>query len=280
MAGEQQGNPNPPDPNAAAEKGQQQQGEQQKTWLDGAPEPLKANKSLTKFKDPYALGEAYVNLESMLGKRFEDHLKPDAPDEIKGRVRAAMGVPEAANGYEDPKLPEGVEITNKELLGGFKEAAFKAGLSKTQAGALMGWYLEQEMGQVAGAEAEIKASYEAGEKALKGEWGAAYDYKVGLCQSVVATLGPDFKAALDETGAGNDPRVVKALTKVGEILSEEGILKPVTEARGPKQAAEEYAKLQAEALKDPKHPWMNKNHPEHDAWVRKMAGLAQEAWTN
>lgn len=108
------------------------------------PETLRGHKSLEKFKTPADVAQAYANLEGAFGKKFEEHLKPDADPEIRARVRSALGVPEAPNGYEDPPVPEG-RVLDANITGGFKEQAHKLGISKSAAKGLMEWYLGMEL---------------------------------------------------------------------------------------------------------------------------------------
>src|SRR5678815_578657 len=161
------------------------------SWI---PQELRGNASLAKFKTADDALKAYVNLESAFGKKFEDHLKPDADPAVQARIRATMGVPEAPNGYEDVKVPEGYEL-DKGIVGSFKETAFKAGLSKAQAGALQEWFIGQHLETNTSALAQRAAEKEAALAELDKRWGAAKPRNVAMIQQLVAEHGgADVKA--------------------------------------------------------------------------------------
>lgn len=257
------GNPNPnqnPDPKGAdAPTG----------WL---PQSLRGEASLSKFKSQEDALKAYVNLESAFGKKFEEHLKEDADPTIKARLNAARGVPEAPIGYEDPKTPEGYEI-DKGIVGSFKEVAFKAGLGKGQASLLQDWFIEQHLNANT---SEMQGRVQAKEAALAEldkRWGAAKTRNVAMIQQLVAEHGgADVKAALDETGAGNDPRVLEFLAKMAGKMSEDNLMVPAPGGLTVEDASKEMQTMRAQ---DQKSAYWNSSHPGHKQAVERMQFLTQ-----
>jgi hypothetical protein len=253
------GNPNPsPTPEATAA-----------SWI---PQDLRGNASLTKFKTADEALKAYVNIESAFGKKFEEHLKPDADPAVQARIRTAMGVPEAANGYEDVKVPEGYQVDTG-IVGSFKETAFKAGLSKAQANSLQEWFIGQHLEQNTNLAASKVAEKEAALVELDKRWGAAKSRNVAMIQQLVAEHGgADVKAALDETGAGNDPRVLEFLARMAGKMAEDNLITPTA---GGLTVADALKEMQTIRATDQKGAYWNKDHAGHKAAVERMQYLTQ-----
>jgi hypothetical protein len=55
---------------------------------------------------------------------------------------------------------------------------------------------------------------------LHAEWGGAFEKKLEAARLVTKRIGPAFERQLDETGLGNDPRLIKRLAEVGAPLLE------------------------------------------------------------
>ncbi len=244
-------------------------------WI---PQDLRGHKSLAKFKSPEEVAKAYVNLESAYGKRFEEYLKPDAPEEVRSRVRAAMGVPGAAEEYDNPSVPEGVTVDDG-IVKSFKGKAHELGVPKAQAKALMDWYVAQELDRATRLQAEAAQEKERSMKALREKWGAAADRNIGMAQRVVAEYGgADLKAALDETGAGNHPAVLAFLARLGQTLAEDNLIDAKVVTTSVEDAKKEIAAIKSAAMKDRNHPWVNKKHPEHAAVLARMSALHEIAY--
>ena len=239
------------------------------SWI---PQELRGSASLTKFKTADDALKAYVNLESAFGKKFEEHLKEDADPSVKARLRAAMGVPEGANGYEDARVPEGYEV-DKGIVGSFKETAFKAGLTKPQANALQEWFIGQHLEQNTAQAAARVAEKEAALVELDKRWGAAKNRNVAMIQQLVSEHGgADVKAALDETGAGNDPRVLEFLARMAGKMAEDNLITPHAGGLTVEDARKEMLAMRSG---DQKSAYWNSSHAGHKEAVARMQYLTQ-----
>lgn len=243
-------------------------------WI---PEDLRSHKSLTKFKEPGDVAKAYVSLESMLGKRIEVP-GDDATPEAKAAWRAKIGVPETPDGYDRPEAPEGVKL-REDLFADARNKFHEVGISKAQAKVMTDWFINKELEMASGFQQEYARQKEEGMKALDKQWGAAAPRNIALCQRVVAEMGgPELKAALNETGAGNDPRIVSFLAKIGRTLEEDNLIAPVQVGVDEKGAAAEITKIRSERMAAKgKHPLDDKKHPEHAAMKKKYNDLFQIA---
>ena len=238
-------------------------------WL---PQALRGEASLTKFKSQEDALKAYVNLESAFGKKFEEHLKEDADPSVKARLNAARGVPEASIGYEDVKVPEGYEV-DKGIVGSFKETAFKAGLTKSQANSLQEWFIGQHLDQNTAQAAARVQEKEAALAELDKKWGAAKTRNVAMIQQLVAEHGgADVKAALDETGAGNDPRVLEFLARMAGKMAEDNLITPTAGGLTVEDARKEMMTIRSG---DQKSAYWNQSHPGHKQAVERMQYLTQ-----
>lgn len=239
------------------------------SWI---PEGLRENKSLGKFKNPGEVAQAYVNLEQHLGKRFEPPGE-DATPEARAEWRKKTGVPDTVEGYENPTIPEGVTLDDG-LVSNFKKRAHEIGISGRDAKALMEWFVSEEIARSSAMEsqtAEAKANALAD---LKKKWGAAADQNIAYCQRAINDYGgADLVAALNETGAGNDPRVIQFLAKIGRTMGEHNLIPAHDIGMTTANARDEIAKIRTASATDRKHPYRDASHPEHKKVVARMKEL-------
>ena len=269
MADENAGTPAPETP--AGNPQPTPQPEPQQPVASWIPQELRGSASLTKFKTADDALKAYVNLESAFGKKFEEHLKEDADPSVKARLRAAMGVPEGASGYEDVKVPEGYEV-DKGIVGSFKETAYKAGLTKAQANSLQEWFIGQHLEQNTAQIAARVQEKEAALAELDKRWGAAKNRNVAMVQQLVSEHGgAEVKAALDETGAGNDPRVLEFLARMAGKMAEDNLIQPTAGGLTVEDAKKEMQAIRS----DPKSPYWHKEHAGHKQAVERVQYLTQ-----
>lgn len=138
---------------------------------------------------------------------------------------AAVGVPESPDGYD---LPEGAEA--------FRAKAHEMGLSQDAATTLYSWYAEATSEATKARAAEV-------EKQLRSEWGAKYDANVASVQRFMQQhADEDFRSYLEETGLGNDPRLVKVVLKMAQGMSTDRLVDGNAKS-GARSDAEKLAEL-------------------------------------
>ena len=127
--------------------------------------------------------------------------------------------------YEAITVPEGFEL-DAALMDRAKPIFEEIGI-KDQAGAqrLVDFFSEIQ-GEAAAASASlIQATHTEWLSSIKTEWGADYESNLGIAAKAVGALGGDeLKAALNVTGAGNNPAIIKAFQKVGKLISEDQLV--------------------------------------------------------
>lgn len=239
------------------------------SWI---PEGLRENKSLSKFKTPADVAQAYVNLEQHLGKRFEAPGE-DATPEQRAEWRKKIGVPDTADAYENPAVPEGVTLDDS-LVSSFKKRAHEVGISAKDAKALMDWFVSEEMSRASALESQTNEAKSNALADLKKKWGAAADQNIAYCQRAINDFGgPDLVAALNETGAGNDPRVIQFFAKIGRTMGEHNLIPAHDIGMTTSNARDEITKIRSAAAGDRKHPYRDSSHPEHKKIVARMKEL-------
>ena len=91
------------------------------------------------------------------------------------------------------------------------------------------------------------------EVALRNEWGANYDAKLGRANRALQSLGGDaLVEKLDQSGFGRDAAMVRAWAAVGDMMMQHGMITGDT-LRGitPEQALSQIAELNQELLSKP-----------------------------
>lgn len=164
------------------------------------------------------------------GGQGEAGAKPDgeAGEKPGDKGETKTGAPETY----DFKAPEGVEQLDSQLVETFTPLAKELGLSNEQAQKLVDIapQIQQRMAQQQ-AEAwgkqletwvgEVKADKDIGGDNLPASMASA--------QKVMQQFGtPELKEALEQTGMGNHPELVRLFVKVGKAISEDGIVAGVS----------------------------------------------------
>jgi hypothetical protein len=241
------------------------------------PEKLKGHKSLEKFKTAEDAINGYLNLESAYGKKFEENLKDDAAPEVKARVNSALGVPESADAYEFVEIPKD-QALDPSIVGSFKEAGHKLRLSKSQFKGISEWYVDKELERQQRAAHERAESEKKGMESLNKDWGAATERNVALVQQLVAEVaGKDVAEYLNTSGMTNDARMVRFLHGLALKLAEDKMITPNPVGLSTDDAKAELAKIRAAAAADKKHPYTDRDHPEHKRVVQRVHELYQLA---
>jgi len=146
------------------------------------------------------------------------------------------------------------------------------GLSDEHAGAVLDMYARQVAGAVAARRVET-------ESALKKEWGREYDGNMSVARMTAFGLGEEFCRMLDETGAGDDPRLIRALYKLGlerRARAEAG--ERASAATGKATTREQALAHIDKVRRNPKHPYNRPEDPRHAQAVEELAALYRVAY--
>ena len=189
------------------------------SWSEGLDEETRSYVTNKGWKEPTDILSSYRHLEKFAGgsKSLVEIPGENADEAARNAFYSRLGRPDAADKYEI-KMPEGA---SPEMTEWFKGAAFKHGLTQKQAESLytefngMTGTLGQQMQEQAARNSEAEL------KALKGEWGQAYDKMVDSGRRAVAALGYDQASlsALEEKMGTAE--MMKMFAKVGSKMGED-----------------------------------------------------------
>jgi hypothetical protein len=124
--------------------------------------------------------------------------------------------------YEDFTMPEGVE-PNSDLIGQFSTLASEGKLDQATAQKMVDLFAQTQADAMK-AMVDVHDGWlqEAREHPEYG--GKNFDANIAIAvQAIDALGGQDLKDALDETGAGNNPKVIKAFWDIGKMMNEDSI---------------------------------------------------------
>jgi rubrerythrin len=196
----------------------------------------------------------------------------DDDDEGWERVNAAFR-PENEDKYdfgEPPKLPDDLPY-DSELEKSFRNAAWQNGIHQRAAKNLYEQFVKVQMerhAQWSRAQQERKAELI---NDLQREAGAKYPVYVKRASSTIERYAdPDFKQYLDETGLGNDPRMIRFMARVGEDMAGETRLEGKPQQQGKPQDIEQAIRKFEE---DNKTALWDSTHPNHRALVAERSRL-------
>lgn len=239
---------------------------------EGVPEKFwDAEKGQIKTDD---LAKGYTNLEKLLSR--DKVPVPQGEDDTEGYERWIAAVrPESETAYEfgdPPALPDGIVYDN-DLEQSYRNAAFANGLHPNQAKALHEMFVKQTIEQhtqYAKLQQENRTKLT---NDLRREYGQQYpavERRAGGIMDKYAD--PDFRSYLDESGAGNDPRMIRFLDRIGRDMGGETRL--VKNETNAPQAADLDAAIANFTRKNEK-ALFDKTHPDHRRLVDERDKLFQ-----
>jgi hypothetical protein len=243
-----------------------------KSWLESLPDDIKSDPSLQMFKEPGALAKSWVNAQKMMGADKVILPNDKSTDEEWTAFYQKMGRPDAADKYEI-KGPDGKPVES-EITKGFKETAFKLGLSPKQVAGLAEW----NMGALSAAQEQQKNAelnqVKDSIKAYVEKVGGDDKYKARVDEARVAVralASPELSKFLKDTGLGSRPEMIDFFAELKGMMSEDKI----RDGTGIPLAGEDPAVLQREIdeIQDGKSPLWDMNHPNHSTYVQRRSKL-------
>lgn len=214
--------------NNSQEAGSPDQGNNTETQTSGGLQAalrkeLRGDERLGKFGNASELAEEFLNQSDKLSQAVTIPGENASEQELV-EFRRRLGVPEKPDEYEfEESLPE--EMQPKTFDKWYKETALGAGLSKEQAAALRKAFAEQYTAGIKEVQKHKQASLEKTQKELREKYGDKYEENIVKAQRVVKTLGGDeFVSYLEESGLGNDPRMVDAMVRFANLVSEDTLV--------------------------------------------------------
>lgn len=238
-------------------------------WTSGFSEELKSFVTGKGVRSAAELAAAFAKTDTDAAAL----IPPPKDGQWNDAARAKLGIPAKAEDYAltRPKLPDGVPYDDA-LEKAALPIAHKLGLTPHQLQGLVDFIADHRVGETAALTETLQARMNDAEQALRKDWGGAYERRVSLAGRMAKRFGGDgLIAALNESGFGNNPDLVRAFDQIASLVGEDTMKGDGTPSEPSVDAARaEIARIQGEAMKDPKHPWINAHHPEHEAQVERM----------
>jgi hypothetical protein len=243
-------------------------------WLpEGVDSDISLDPSLRAIKDLPSLVKSYVHAQKKMGVKGVQIPTKDSSREEWDAFYQKMGKPTTLEEYA-VQAPE-ENVVGEDFLNQFKQTAYEQNLLPDQAQAMFDFLNANGQSQLEAMETQKQEQVTAAIDGLKQEWGEAFDRNVHRAQVAVAEFGgDDLKAYLNETGLGNDPRLIKVFAKMGEQFMQEDTTNPEAKPAYAMSPDEAHAKINA-YLGDFDGPYYNSNHPDHKRTVDEVQKLWQ-----
>jgi len=245
-------------------------------WRASLPEEIRDHKSLGSIKDVGSLAKGYLHAQSMVGADKVPIPGQWATSDDWNAVYDKLGRPEDANGYE-LTMGDGVEA-DAGMVEWFKTTSHDVGLSGPQAQKLMTAYNDMQSSRTQQVTDAVAQTRNDAELELKREWGQAYDQRIGYASAVLQNFEAadisDLRLA-DGSLLGDNPAVVKLMSKVGQFIAEKTGEDSFAGSKGSGVMApdEAHSKLRDITAKD--SPYWSQRHPEHDWYVAEAMRLRE-----
>lgn len=190
-------------------------------------EGLRADATVAGTPDLDTFVKRAVETKAMVGKKLSDFApKPDWKPEQRAEWNKIVGVPESADKYH---VPDAALLAKsgmtKETLAEFYKHAHSNHIPADSVKATLDWYVGLAAKGAEAQEQQRKLAAEQEIATLKQEYGDKFDAKIGLMKAFLSKFGnDDLTKWADESGAGNNPGLVRALVKAGEAMLESSAL--------------------------------------------------------
>ena len=237
------------------------------------PEGLRDEPSLQTFDSVDKLAKSYVNAVKMIGGNPDNLISLPQEGESWDSFYNQLGRPEQADGYDFGEDVDGV-------LDDFKSFAHQNNFTQNQADNLLelfGDIQEEDAKNEEQAMEDLKVETTIG---LQRDWGKNYDGNLDYARRAYAQFGTaELTEVLDGSGFGNHPEMIKAFSKVGQLLGEEALA--VGTGLGRNQMSPQSAQEEIQALyrdKDFSKSYRDNKDPSHKTAMSKMDRLFKTAY--
>lgn len=248
-------------------------------WSQTLDAELRSLAEAKGWASPAEAVRSYQSLERLLGADKIALPGKDAAPEAWETVWQKLGRPAKPEGYSFGR-PAGAADYDEGLARWAREAFHKAGMPQRMAATLHDAFLQQHAARRQEAAATERRAQEDLEGTLARDWGPARDAKIAAARRAAETFadGPETIDRLEQ--AIGTAAVLKLFARIGETMAEDRILGAGNGAARltPADAEAEIRRVRNEAMKDPRHPLIDKTHPDHGRLVREMEGLYNAAF--
>lgn len=199
-------------------------------WIDAlVPEDLRHLGDYKPIVNVAQLAKEFGHAKTLIGRQGKGimPLSKEAGQTEREAYYAALGRPKAPEDYK-VVLPEDTPDDVKEQ---YQPVALKdafqvmhgLGLTPEQVQGVVAFDANRTREAIAKQQASDEAAYDEGMKLLRKEWGDAFDQKMRQANALIEKGVPEDKREGLLARWGNDPDLVRALSKMGELLLEDTV---------------------------------------------------------
>lgn len=231
------------------------------------------------YQSPEEVAKAHWSLEKMFGADRAGRTVVIPGDKAEAseldQFFSKLGRPETPDKYE-LELPEN---SDEKLVGWFKEAAHKHGLTNKQAKAFLSEYNAMVGGRAEETTREMQTRIAEEDATLKREWGAAFDQNLARAKQAAQTFGATAEQIDVIEKAMGKAGVMKLFANIGAKIGEGGMITPQSTQQFGGVLAPEQAQAKMNALKADKD-WLKAYLSGSKPHIAEMDQLMQWAYPN
>ncbi|HEY4161989.1 MAG TPA: hypothetical protein VGM59_02925 [Dongiaceae bacterium] len=242
-------------------------------WCAGFAPDVAAVVSAKGWKSPEEAVRSYMNLERQFGGDRLVVPTMESSDEDRQRFWAKLGRPASPDDYNFEKPSDGVSYDPAHAEW-FRGVAHRIGLTGEQAGTLHDAYIDRCRDCMSDPVGESEDSL----TQVRRAWGSAFPIRMAEARRALGAYvieDAELGAIADQIG---DVALMNLLAKIGRSLGEDTLVGGRAASAGGTDVRSEIRRMQAEARSDPRHPYLDRSHPEHDTTVRRMQSLFERAY--
>lgn len=190
-------------------------------WTRQLPLDLQSQDAFKQFGTIHDFARSYLDLQSKQEQAGVRVPGEGATDEEIAAFRQAMGIPEGPDGYEFEiqNVPEDVSFDE------FKQLAAEVGLTPQQAQKLVEWDMQRRASEKQQQDEQFKATRDEAIRHLQERHGDKWESKLEKALRLVEKAGgTELRQELNETGIGNNPKLIDTFIKLADMTSEDGIV--------------------------------------------------------
>lgn len=242
------------------------------SWLSSLDETYQQDPLINKFASANELAKSHISAQRMIGAdKVVIPGQSATPDEWRA-VYQKLGAPQDPANYE----LEQTDVFDETSFDAFKNKAYELGLSNQQAKEIAGLYADQVNTGRQVLEQRAEEVRFSGEQELRQQFGDHFDQRLEMARSASQTVMNENDLKIfsevqlaDGRLLGDHPAIVRAFTKVAELLGEDNLVGETTEmVMSSQDAKQRYNEVVQQGS-----PYWDKFHAEHQNYIDEALHL-------
>jgi hypothetical protein len=243
-------------------------------WADALDPALREVAAAKGWQTPDDAVRSYASLERLLGAEKIALPPANAPASDWDAVWDRLGRPKNGDGYNFAK-PAGYDAYSDELAQWARTTCHKVGMPARMAEAFHDEFVTFARGLVDAHETRQALNDVELHAFMDREWGPLRDAKLGAFQKAANAFMESPQSIDRLQQIMGTPSLLRMFVRIGEALGEDRAVG--TGQRSfrltREEAEQEFSKIRQAAIADPKHPLMDKLHPDHQKLVERVETL-------